>query len=229
MEIDWKKPMSIDEMREIVEDWIIERPTLKHTRESLNNMLYAEVDELIKALTDGEPKAHVNLEMGDIFFSILALETKTQDRHQREILSISGYCKENNLTIKGLFKKTWEKNTINYPYVFFNQMSPFINPKDAILCLRVLRKSYKGNPNKLNEFWVDTEHAVFDNQPFFDGYVAIGNLRGAIKEKLEQISKEGGETKKMKITADAKRLLEIGEWSMEPLKIDNNQYNWSLW
>lgn len=229
MEIDWKKPMSIDEMRGVVGNWIIERPTLKHTKESLNNLLYAEVDELIKAVVDGEPKTNVNLEIGDIFFSILALETKIQDRHQKEILGILDYCKGNNLTINNLFKKTWEKNTNNYPYIFFNEMSPFINPEDAILCLRALRKNYKGDFDKLNQFWKDTECGVFDNQPFFDGYVAIGNLRSAIKEKLEQISRWGSEVKDLQVISDVKRLLEIGEWSMKPLEIDNNQYNWHIW
>jgi NTP pyrophosphatase (non-canonical NTP hydrolase) len=219
----------IDEMRQEVAEWIENRPTIKHTQESLFGLMYGEVNELNRAIIEGESKDRITSEVGDVFFSLLAIETMTGPKYSEQFANISKYCKENKITLSDLFNKTWYKNNANYTVVLFNEMSPFADPKNAISCLRILRHAINENPKTLNEFWQYTEHLVFDGTSFFDGYVAIGKLRGAIKSRLKNITTSQNRGVDLKTKQEIDRLIKIGEWSMAPLDIPNNKYNWSSW
>lgn len=272
MSVEHDNPEIIGEIREIAHEWLLDRPTIRHTPLSLLHLVQDEVRELKEASTNKE----VVMELGDVLFSTLSMddrsgmvhEVKSDNASVDEVEAIAkvfsdischpetifhlaetgpkftkfgygqidhiyslifGLANKKMLDIKSLFDKTLDKNSINYPFIFFNEMTPFVNPSNAISALRILRNASKNVPEKLNEFWVHSERQIYDNQPFFDGWVSTGKLRSMIKSRLTEIynSKNGGvddATKK-----EISRLKKIGEWDMTPLEIPGNRYNWHLW
>jgi len=226
MGVEYDNPKNIEAMRESVAEWVTNRPTIKRSEENFRDILFYELAELNEAVINGDSSSIIT-EVGDVFFSLLALETRTKGRHEDIYTKISSYCNEVGTDLQTLFKNTWEKNSINYPMEFFNEMSPFIKSGDAMRCLRILRTQYKSADGK----GLDTMTYDFDtkmaNQPFFDGYVQIGKFREYIKKTLHKLQGIMGESSEG--SRQIAKLIHHGYWGMEPLNIPNNQLNWHIW
>ena len=168
MSAEYERPESIDEMRQAVSEWITFRPTIKHTDQSLSDIFGSEINELEQALSENTSLDSISLEVGDVLFSTLAINSRdgSPDKHQLLYDSVAEYCRVCGSDMIDLFEKTLYKNEVNYPVTFFNEMTPFANPKDAMSCLRILRKANGDSPEKLDEHWAISDRQINDT-PFF--------------------------------------------------------------
>jgi hypothetical protein len=174
MSIEFSDPKDLDQMRLDVHEWISDRPTIKHTNRSLLGILRSEVSELKEALNEHKPIPEISLEIGDVLFSTLALDNGAATICKPVYSAISKYCEVTGISLDKLYKDTWEKNSTNYNPLFFNEMSPFMSPKDAMKCLRIIRNHY-GDYQQVDKVWSDYDAQT--NEPFFDGYVSTGKFR----------------------------------------------------
>jgi hypothetical protein len=161
--LEFDDPKNLDEMRQIAHEWIRNRPTIVHTTQSLAELVDSEVKELREAVSEGKPLADISLEVGDVFFSVLATDDGKINKADSVYSAVSKYCQICDFDLIHLFKETHYKNRVNYPMTFFNDMSPFIKPKDAIACLRVLRKA-TGTPVALDQKWADSDREIIGNR-----------------------------------------------------------------
>ena len=223
--LEFDDPKNLQEMRQIAHEWIQNRPTIVHTSQSLAELLDSEIKELREAISKGKSLEDISLEVGDVFFSVLAMDDGKMPKSDQVYSAITTYCEICGFDLIHLFKNVHYKNRVNYPVTFFNEMSPFIKPGDAITCLRVLRNTF-GNPETLDMIWADSD-TVIQGGPFFDGWVAIGKFRGFIKNTLKQVAKKEG--RGSETSEGVGKLIARGQWSMVPLDVPNNQYNWGHW
>ena len=223
MSLEFDNPTNLDEMRQIAHDWLDHRPTIAHTRETLRDILRGELGELYRAIVDRKDEPEITMEAGDVLFSMLAIDDASHE-FDRDYKFFTKYAESLGSNIVELFKKVHYKNRVNYPITFFNQMSPFINPADAISCLRILRSANRNDPAELDDLWFASDSFVNDNQPcFFDRGHSNYLFRKFIKTSLNSISRK---TKDPKTKDEIKRLRKIGFWGYSDLPIPNNHFNW---
>jgi len=273
MSAERKTPKDINEMREMAREWLIDRPTIKHTPLTLLSLAMGEKEELERAISEGGTEEEINLELGDVLFSVLSMDDRSGPAKKivvgtgstNQVINISntlnlmdsnshatftynttgpkltafGYtqidliyslvfemCNQRQIDPGKLFNIVHDKNSINYPWPFFNEMTPFWNPKDAMSSLRIIRKAHENNPQKLDQTWANMDDEICAATPcFFDGWVATKTLRDFVKKTLDSISESGGvdsQTQK-----EIKRLKRVGEWGYSPFIIPGN-HNWHL-
>jgi NTP pyrophosphatase (non-canonical NTP hydrolase) len=217
-----EKPQTIEDMRQSAHLWVKNRPTFKHTQQSLTRVLSAEIDELQEALKLGRAESALDLEVGDVFFALLALDNDTESEHGQLYTILDGYCDARGISKDKLFERILFKNNGNYPWVFFNEMTPFMDPADAMSCLRIIRRTIHDSM-EMDAFWGRLDQEL-NELPFFDGWVATGKFRGFVKRKLTNISKRVETTPEDK--DEIKRLRKVGRWTMEPFDIEGNRLSW---
>src|SRR3989304_2146488 len=110
--------LKIPEMRQDVRTWIDWRPTMHHTSQSLVNILRDELTELHEAKVQARPDSEIKLEVGDVLFSTLALDTGAGE-FTKHYQAISKYCSLEGTSMTKLYKEIKFKNDVNYPIYFF--------------------------------------------------------------------------------------------------------------
>lgn len=223
MSIEFNGPTNLTEMRQVAHDWVIYRPTIKHTHESIRTILKNELDELHLA-TLNHTESEITSEIGDVFFTMLAIDDGQTHEFDSDYKFFAEYAESVGLNLITLFKATHHKNQVNYPITFFNQMSPFIDVNDAFSCLRILRKATGHDIEILNLVWLQLDIEINQKQPcFFDRGHSHYIFRDFIKRYLNTIFEL---TDDQNLKQEIKRLKLSGQWDYSDLDIPNNRFNW---
>ncbi len=227
MSLEFDNPTNLSEMREIALEWIRHRPTIHHTRETLQQIRYEELNELYEAVILKRSSKEITLEVGDVLFINLALDESPNQVNMSDYEFFESFAHIQDMNLVDLFKLTHYKNRINYPVTFFNQMSPFKNGPDAISCIRILRGVYDNNLETLHDVWADLDTYISHNSIFIDEWHDTGLFREFIFKKLSEIKKIHN-LPENKID-EIRRLKKTGVWDMKPLNIPNNQLTLRRW
>lgn len=197
--------MTVESMQAEVDEWIHERPIIDTSKSALEGILRKERIELGRAIISGD-KNLIRVETGDVLFSQLASHTIPDQTFR--------FCEYMGFDPNEVFSETLRKNRIHYPPTFFDDISPFVDPNDAIACVRLFRTIY-GDPDKLNDFWAKVDHAVHDQIVFYDLWTITKYFRRFILGTLRKISRR----KNPALKAEANRLLDAGDWDIVPHKL----------
>lgn len=147
------------------------------------------------------------------------LTTSDYENVDRAYNLIFGLCRDWGANFNEMFNSTNKKNEIHYPSHFFDSRTPFVNPDDAINCLRFLRKINK-NANNLNTFWSALGSSIAKTMAFYDLWWETKVFRRYLKASLiqEMYTRNDAETTKV-----VRRILTKGRWDTVPLQF-NGKY-----